>query len=201
MTVTPAGTTSNCPNLTDYLGFAPYGDFPCRSIVNVTLSGGTDVAHWGLDFIFSVILIDTDSNTNTRKWGNNQIMTVTINTSPPVSQTFNLNSSNPSATYSRYCLDTSKRDTMFQFQNPPNTPFLHNTTFTDITFSITTNNPNVDAIWVAKEFLLSVRTCDLACLSCNYSGTTNNTCFSCDEGLGYKLNNYSCYTSCQPKFG
>jgi hypothetical protein len=199
MKVTPTGNTANCPNLTSYLGVAPYGNFLCGSTVTVTLTGGTDIPHWGIDFIFSAILVDTDSGGNT-KWENNKIMKVTINTSPPITISFNLNNSNPSSTYKNYCGDTGKKDTMYQFQNLVANPFLHNTTLTDIIFTITTDNPNSQATWVAKEFIIDLRTCNIACLSCNGSGTVN-VCFSCEIGLGYMLNNYSCYTTCKPTFG
>ena len=42
--------------------------------------------------------------------------------------------------------------------------------------------------------------CHVACLSCNAS-TNINRCFSCDIGVGYKLNNNSCLTTCTTGYG
>lgn len=200
MTVLPTGFTSSCTNLTNYLGYAPYGDFLAIGTVTVALSGGTDVAHWGLDFIFDIILIDTDSSTGNKKWPGGTVLTVAINTVPPTSKTFKMDNTNPSSTYNSYCGDSGKKDTMWQFQNLAASPFLHNLTTTQIIFTITTDNNNNQAIWVAKEFILDRRPCNVACLSCNGSGTTN-VCFSCDAGLGFMLNNYSCLTICKSGFG
>lgn len=119
---------------------------------------------------------------------------------PPTSQTFKLDNTNPSASYNAYCGSTSNTDSMWQYQNPVSTPFIHNLTGTDIVFTITTDNSNSKAIWVAKEFILDLRPCNVACLSCNASGTIN-VCFSCDPGQGYMLNNYSCLTTCRSGFG
>lgn len=199
MTVAPTRTTTSCPSLTSYLGYAPYGDFLATDPVTVTLIGGTLIPHWGLDLIFNIILIDTDHNTNNKKWQGGTVITVSLNTVPPTSKTFKLDNSNPSSTYKEYCGDTNRKDSMWQFQNLVGSPFIHNLT-TDITFTITTDNNNNQAIWVAKEFLLGLRICNVACLTCNASGTVN-VCFSCDISLGFMLNNHSCLTICKSGFG
>lgn len=62
ITVTPNTQTTNCPNLTGYLGVAPYGDYKASDTVTVTLPGGTTIGHYALDFYFDLILIDIEGS-------------------------------------------------------------------------------------------------------------------------------------------
>jgi hypothetical protein len=196
ITVSPNTYTANCVNLTGYLGQAPYGDFTAGQTVNITLSGGTDIPHYAVDLIFDVILVDTDTSNNSRKWNNNKMSATLIDVNSTTTKIFSLAGPNPSTNYQVYCGNSGNKEVIYQYQNSYN----HNNSMTDIIFSITTDNPNTAAIWVAKEFIMDIRTCNAACLSCNATGTVN-VCFSCDPGLGYMLNNYSCYNSCKPGYG
>lgn len=204
--VTPYKVTTNCPTLTNtYLGgVAPYGDFKASDTVNVTLYGGTTVPHYQIDLIFDIILVDTDSGGSTAWSGGSNKVKATLydantnsNTTTTITTSFQLGGGATTTNWQGYCGATNKQDSYYQFK----LSFAHNNTNTDITFSLTTDNPNTNAIWVAKEFIYDLRACNAACLSCNGTGAANNTCFSCDSGLGYMLNNYSCYNVCRPGFG
>lgn len=86
----PADLPSSCSTLASYLTYTPYGDFFATSTVTVTLPGGTNIPHYTLFFIFSVILVDTDSSTASQTWIASNKMTVTVNNAPPASVMFGL---------------------------------------------------------------------------------------------------------------
>lgn len=65
---------------------------------------------------------------------------------------------------------------------------------------MTTSNANPNALWVAKEFIVTARLCNVACTSCT-SSSPINSCFSCNVSLGYRLSNNTCMTKCVFGFG
>lgn len=53
---------------------------------------------------------------------------------------------------------------------------------------------------MAKEFIVTLRLCSVACTSCTYS-SAKDSCLACNVTLGYKLNNASCLSKCTTGFG
>jgi hypothetical protein len=102
--------SSNCSNLTGYLGgTAPYGDYTANQQVNVTLAGGTSIPHYGISFIFDIILVDIDSSTSNQVWTNTAKMTATLyNPNSTQSLSINLNTASSSTYYKNYCGNTGK---------------------------------------------------------------------------------------------
>lgn len=110
ISVSPNTLSNSCPNLTGYTGTQPYGDYPAKgTLVNLTLSGGTDVPHYAVDLIFDIILVDTDSNNNSRKWTGtpNLIAKMYLSNGTIITNNFKLGSPNPSTNYNGYCGSTS----------------------------------------------------------------------------------------------
>ena len=196
ITVSPNTQTASCPNLTGYLGVAPYGNYTATQVVTITLAGGTSIGHYAVDLYFDLILVDVDDGG--KKWDTGTKFTVTMVYPNTTTRAFNLSitNKNPTTSYKIYCGDTGKYEQYFQYFNT----YTHNLTDSDITFTITSNNNQANAIWVAKEFIYVLRLCNTACLTCNTS-SASNSCFSCDPGLGYMLNNYSCLTTCTTGYG
>jgi hypothetical protein len=132
--------------------------------VTVTLPG-TSIPHSTIYFIFNLIFVDIDSAILSNRWSNIQVV-VTANTEPnPTSQTYNLDTSIPfPPIYSGYCGDTTKKDYQLQLSNT----FPHYSINTSIIFTITVNNllSSGQGTWVAREFIISVRTCGFGCLTC-----------------------------------
>jgi hypothetical protein len=97
--VSPNTLSTNCANLTGYLGVAPYGAYAANAVVTITLAGGTSIGHYAIDLYFDIILIDIDVNP---KWNSNTKMTVTL-TNPSQALTLTLNNASPSTYYKYYC--------------------------------------------------------------------------------------------------
>lgn len=67
ITVVPGPLTTDCAQLTGYLGgVAPYGSYKATDTLTITFAGGTDIPHYLIDLIFDIVIIDTDDGND--KW-------------------------------------------------------------------------------------------------------------------------------------
>lgn len=108
ITVSPNVVTTKCPNLTGYLGLAPYGEYKANDVVTITLAGGTTIGHYALDFFFDLILIDIDGS---KKWNNAKFTITLLSYNGTVGADLPLTMSiggGGGSNYKVYCGDTGK---------------------------------------------------------------------------------------------